>query len=254
MNLVGIDCATEDKNIGVAFAVFDDRKLKVSRAFVCNHKEKAADAISNWLRKQTEPTLLALDAPLGWPQTMSRVLASHRAGGELAVEANLMFRRETDRFIKQKTKKTPLDVGADRIARTAYAALRLLTDIHTGLNLDRIPLAWSPSLTSTISAIEVYPAATLIAHGFTSSGYKKPDQVSVRESLIKQVAGVVNFDSESAARMSASADVLDAVVCLLAAKDFLLGQALPPENKSLAELEGWIWCRSINREVNDMEG
>jgi hypothetical protein len=37
--------------------------------------------------------------------------------------ANAMFRRTRDVFIPQKLKKTPLDVGANRIARSAYAAL-----------------------------------------------------------------------------------------------------------------------------------
>lgn len=40
-------------------------------------------------------------------------------------------------------------------------------------------------------------------------------------------------------------DVLDAVVCLLAGADFLLGRAKPPEGEevALAQKEGWIWCR-----------
>jgi hypothetical protein len=40
-----------------------------------------------------------------------------------------------------------------------------------------------------------------------------------------------------------SDDVLDAVICLLAAQDFLLGDALPPLDQALAEREGWIWAR-----------
>jgi len=37
--------------------------------------------------------------------------------------------------------------------------------------------------------------------------------------------------------------VLDGVVCLLAAKDFLLGEAMRPIDRDLAEFEGWIWTR-----------
>jgi len=43
--------------------------------------------------------------------------------------------------------------------------------------------------------------------------------------------------------MEQSADALDAAVCLLAARDFLMGEAMAPENESLARLEGWIWAR-----------
>jgi hypothetical protein len=37
--------------------------------------------------------------------------------------------------------------------------------------------------------------------------------------------------------------VLDAVVCLVAARDFLRNEAMPPTDRAPAEAEGWIWCR-----------
>ncbi len=46
-------------------------------------------------------------------------------------------------------------------------------------------------------------------------------------------------------KMIGSGDILDAVVCLLAARDFMLGEAMPPVNRSLAEIEGWIWTRAL---------
>jgi hypothetical protein len=41
--------------------------------------------------------------------------------------------------------------------------------------------------------------------------------------------------------MTTTGDTLDSVVCLLAAKDFLDGRAVAPENRTLASQEGWIW-------------
>lgn len=38
-----------------------------------------------------------------------------------------------------------------------------------------------------------------------------------------------------------NADVLDAVICLLAAKNFLMGDAYYLQNMELAKKEGWIW-------------
>jgi hypothetical protein len=61
----------------------------------------------------------AIDAPLGWPKPLAETLIDHRAGMPIETPANAMFRRTTDLFIQRKLKKTPLDVGADRIARTA---------------------------------------------------------------------------------------------------------------------------------------
>jgi hypothetical protein len=71
-----------------------------------------------------------------------RVLDTHRAGAAIAISPDAMFRRATDLFIQRELKKTPLDVGADRIARTAYSVLRLLTDLRTKLAAP-IPLAWT---------------------------------------------------------------------------------------------------------------
>jgi hypothetical protein len=150
-----------------------------------------------------------------------------------------MFRRETDRFIQRTLGKTPLDVGADRIARTAHAALRLLGDIRTQLGI-AIPLAWSAPPVG-VAAIEVYPAATLLAHGFRATGYKRPSQTAARQEILAALAGTVEMKTE-VSLAERSADALDAVVCLLAAQDFLEDRAIGPKDQPLAELEGWIWA------------
>jgi hypothetical protein len=56
-------------------------------------------------------------------------------------------------FIKEKIGKQSLDVGADRIARTAYSALELLDRLRQMLGHD-IKLAWEPT-NKGISLIEV---------------------------------------------------------------------------------------------------
>jgi len=243
LRLVGIDCATQDAKIGVAFGSFRNETVTVLDAFACTKEKTAAIEISKWLQEGEKPALLAIDAPLGWPQTLSRVLATHRAGEELKADAHDMFRRATDVFIKQKTGKTPLDVGADRIARTAHAALCLLRDIRCNLKLERIALAWEWPPAELLSAIEVYPAGTLKAHRFRSSGYKKFNQIAEREETIRALRPTVLLPDEVLQKMESSADVLDAVVCLLAARDFLLGEAMPPTDRNLAKIEGWIWTR-----------
>jgi hypothetical protein len=47
-----------------------------------------------------------------------------------------------------------------------------------------IPLAWTPANVSRVAAIEVYPAATLVAHRICSSGYKKRDQTEERRQIV----------------------------------------------------------------------
>ena len=122
------------------------------------------------------PVLVALNAPLGWPVPMIDALTRHHAGsslpsldidakdrgkeGELGhgyfekehesrwrKERNLFFRRETERFVRSKGigrwgdgrrafGPSGLDVGADKSARTAHAALRLLKALRDRTNLE----------------------------------------------------------------------------------------------------------------------
>lgn len=56
-------------------------------------------------------------------------LPTHEAGKPIRVPKDQFFRRGTDRFIHQTLGQRPLDVGADRIGRTAHAALTLIQDL-----------------------------------------------------------------------------------------------------------------------------
>ena len=106
--------------------------------------------------------------PLEVAVMSAKVLQRHWAGTALGVDSNALFRRETDRFIRDKLGKQSFDVGADRIAWTAHSALTLLSALRERLHAP-IPLAWSPRICG-LCAIEVYPAATLKAHAICSRG------------------------------------------------------------------------------------
>lgn len=208
---------------------------------LCSSARPASSTVAHWLQEEPEArTLLALDAPLGWPTDLS-CIANHSAGAAIATPRDLMFRRETDRFIKKRLDQQSLDVGADRIARTAHAALSMLEAIRE-LTAETIPLAWDPSFTARVAAIEVYPAATLRAHGLRFSAYKKPEQVPERREILEALSRVLTIvDPELALTQP---DVLDAVVCLLAAFDFQAGKCMSPEHMPSALREGWIWAKS----------
>ncbi|MGH3056148.1 MAG: DUF429 domain-containing protein, partial [Gaiellaceae bacterium] len=175
----------------------------------------------------------------------STTLSKHRAGEELATDANTMFRRSTDRFIQQKVGKTPLDVGADRIARTAHSALSLLGELRRRLRRE-LPLAWSPDCPGQIAAIEVYPAATLVSHAINASGYKKSRNIAERDAIIHDLTSHLSLPQDTSS-LRENADALDAVVCLLAGADFLRGRAMPPPDEAVAKREGWIWVCAAPR-------
>ncbi len=208
---------------------------------LCGEDLRSIPALVEEWMAGADRCVLALDAPLGWPHAMGHELELHLAGNAIAVQPNTMFRRATDIDIKSRFGKTPLDVGADRIARTAHWALSSLGEIRKMTGMP-IPLAWSPQNIGTAQAIEVYPAGTLIAHRMPASGYKKDAQRDVRGdmliSLIRKLSLPDNHDS-----LLNDADCLDAAICILAAADFLEGAAVPPTDLSLAKKEGWIWVR-----------
>jgi hypothetical protein len=115
--------------------------VTISRCTVCSKKHPPAALALEWL-DQRDNVLIALDAPLGWPRALGACLQSHMAGAPLDSEANALFRRATDDEIKVRLSKRPLDVGADRIARTAVAALELLGALRRETGRP-VPLAWA---------------------------------------------------------------------------------------------------------------
>jgi len=243
ITIIGIDCAVQDKNVGLALASFDGREAHIDQVAVGLKEGAVVDIVADWISHHP-PALLALDAPLGWPKGLRQGLRGHKAGKPIRLEPNDMFRRETDKEVKRRTNKQPLDVGADRIARTAHAALGLLHKLRARTGQD-IPLAWKPSMISRTCAIEVYPAATLRAHEIKAQGYKQKDARNARQSLLGQLKGKLSLPSDptSLKYLQSNVDALDATICVLAGVDFLRGEVYEPPDLKLAKKEGWIWVR-----------
>jgi predicted RNase H-like nuclease len=239
IRVIGIDCATDDAKVGIAAGFYHTGCLRVTELELCAKERTAASLTAKWLAG-ADRALIAIDAPLGWPKPLADSLVQHLAGDYIGTAAHELFRRQTDRHVYDTTGKMPLDVGADRIARTAYAALKMLRDIRQQLGKP-IPLAWSSTI-SDVVAIEVYPAATLSTHGFPYKTYKKIEQRAERQVIIDHLRSVMELPADTS-RLVESADVLDAVACLLAAKDFIEGIAMEPGDLDRARREGWIWVR-----------
>ena len=147
-------------------------------------------------------------------------VATGAAGGETAVERVVRW------------------IGG---SKTALAALEFLGDLGRELGAP-IPLAWNLEAPHTVSAIEVYPAGTLTALGMVASRYKRTDQLDVRRSMLRELEHYANLPSDRGP-LERQADLLDAILCVLAGADFLRGRAMPPADRELAEREGWIWVR-----------
>lgn len=239
-SIIGIDCAADPKKVGLARGTLTGNDLFIDQLTKPVSGQAVADVVSDWIYLDT-PTLLAVDAPLGWPEALGEQLQDHKAGDLINVDSNDLFRRHTDKFIKETVNKQPLDVGADRIARTAHAALKYLDEIskRTGHN---IPLAWDAELSSALSAIEVYPAATLKLSGYRCDGYKKSENTAQRNEILDAISECITFKTDTSILINDD-DVLDAAVCVLAGSHFLSNQCIPPDNLNLAKKEGWIWVK-----------
>lgn len=235
IQIVGIDCAVDSKNVGVALA----SSRTVERVFA--NVKNPVSQIVEWLDPDRR-ALVVLDAPLGWPAALKSELPNHRPGESWDSSPDKLFRRATDELVQEHYRR-PLDVGADRIARTAYAALQMLSRLR-GLTGRSLPMVWSSSGFSGDGVIEVYPAATLIAHDVKAKGYKHWEEAEqIREKIAENLKENLSFSVDDQLLLS-NDDALDAVVCILASIEFLNGNCWPPGDlMSKAKSEGWIWVR-----------
>lgn len=233
------------------------------------------------------PILLALDAPLGWPVAMGSFLRGHAAGeptqpSEATLDshkvgdaADKLFQRHTDQVVtkhtkslvhrrnagrdkkdpdRERTPRSPLNIGADKIARVAHASLCLLARLRDRWHLE-IPLAWEPGAVCGVQAIEVYPAATLQTRNanLLCKGYKKPEAEEERVEMLRAIKShfcpggsdlEIRFENASDEDAGKTDHALDAVVCCLAAADFMKPDVVGPKSArewKLAKREGWIW-------------
>lgn len=191
--LIGIDCATETSKVGLALATWAEGACVLQEVGWRRGWPEITETVAEWC---TPNTLIALDAPLGWPTPQGSALAVHVAGTPLEATANALFRRATDDVVAREVSKRPLDVGADRIERTAHRALAFLGELRTHTGLDR-PLAWGPGEVNTTCAVEVYPAATLEVRGLSSKGYKGTNGTARRGELVTELRQHLRFGADS---------------------------------------------------------
>ena len=260
VTVVGIDCAAAAERTGFAVAQLAGELLTVEECWVGSKGDTAEAQASRLVTalRGARSALLALDSPLGWPAALGPHLAVHHAGRPIQAEADTLFRRLTDKVVRERIGKNPLEVAADRIARAARSALLLIGALEEQLQAS-IELAWSPAKWKGVKAIEAYPAGTLrsylVAQGqdraeSSGAGARQRGRATPfvdKEGLLRMLAG------RGALRLNvrgALADHrLDAVMCAVAARDFLLGDSIPPSEAQVeaARKEGWIWVRDPGR-------
>lgn len=288
VHIIGIDCAADPTGIAVASATQDERNMNVSVVFRGKGGTRSrtdrlfdlAKRIAHRIVTCTDdrPTLLALDAPLGWPIAMGDALNIHHAGRPLQEpSAKKFFRRHTDRFVEARTGKTPIEVGANLIARVSHTALRLLELVgqQPKVHLHPEPLTSPAEMSSGVRVIEVYPAlaSPLLLQCSTPSTQSGSGAAAVPprsswDSLARKLkaAKSENEWANTLSRLSDQLNVhwepadgfgdtgpdrdhgLDAVLCAWTAWRFLRGKCIQPDeclelkgSPRRLSREGWIW-------------
>ena len=272
--IVGIDCAADPGNIAVASATPAGAQLTVDDLLFgekgkASSRTKRLDRLATDIAKQisTEvPTLLALDAPLGWPVAMRRALAEGVAGSATGFPADAMdmFRRRTDHFVIRKTRKIPQSVGASLVASLTHTALRLIDMIEEkckkhNISLASAPMARHDAFRRDVHLIEVYPAlAGPRFLGSPSQRFESWSEVGdhlkkfredgwstiakrLRERMQIECAGLPDGVENDLRRLRDHG--LDAILCAWTAWCFLQGECVSPPTEEMEHLapEGWIW-------------
>lgn len=249
MLVIGLDAAAQLDKCGYAIGTRTTTGIRLEEAGLLGGKKARTRSIAELAARIRVSTkaLIAIDAPLGWPQAMGEELVGHLAGERFQARRARLFRRHTEEVVRALTGRTPLEVGAERLAHAAHHALDLLGELRA-ISGRRIPLAWTTD-DGTHVAIEVYPAGTLAGHGLPSTGYKKAKRGAgeafarsrgqITAALEQRLDGLSDY-------RDSPPDVFDACLCLLSALDFLTGACTGPnpDERSLAAKEGWIWVRS----------
>ena len=238
VTIIGVDCATKMNKVGLALGREVGGDAWIEEVALGSRVAPVAETIAGWASR-SDCTLLAFDAPLGWPVDLGGALVAHTAGEPIdGPGMTCSGARPTGSSTAESQR--PLEVGANWIARTAHAALELLGDVRKETKAD-IPLAWDPDISTGIQAIEVYPAATLKAYRVQAQRYKDKDKQAARRELLAFLGEQVRLP-EDTKLMEDNADALDAGLCVLAAVDFLQGNAMKPGvHMPKAQKEGWIW-------------
>lgn len=218
-----------------------DGAVRVERATLGTAGESAVATVASWIGCKGR-FVLALDAPLGWPVALTRVLRGHRAGEPFRRPASQVLRRATEQAIADHLGRLPREVGADRVARTAVHALDTLAHLRTAAERP-IPMAWCQREDS--GAIEVHPSSTLRAHGLAVSAYRGPSikARACRRDVVRALSQWVELGM-SRELLVDDPHLLDAAISVLAAADFASARCLAPPDARLARREGWIWVRA----------
>jgi predicted nuclease with RNAse H fold len=234
---VGVDLAAMPERTAVALVEWDGTAARLLTTQLGADDDDIVRAVSGAAK-------VGIDCPVGWPDAFVDLLIGYRHG-QAATPAGAggpgwrrqLVNRRTDLFVRQVAGVTPLSVAADRIAHVALRCVALFARLEAaGVTVDRAGRG---------VVVEVYPKASLKRWDLLPRlSYK---QAGHPEAVGSVLAGLISAApwldlGERASAVSASHDVLDALVAALTARAAHKSLTYPPDesDRTTAETEGWI--------------
>lgn len=240
MLIAGLDLSAEPK--GTALSV-----LEVSSVGVKLQTLELGLRDSQIVAAATSVGKIGIDCALGWPIEFVEFLQQHAAAtpesspfeGSIELRRTLAY-RETDRMVREETKRWPLSVSTDRLGMAAIRCAGLLSAIAaTGANTSRAGEGL---------VVEVYPAASMRIWQLDSAGYR--NDADVRARLLRDLCTVAPWlvVSGHEALLTESHDAFDSLIAALATLAVVVGHATKPPEHMLerARVEGWVHLPSAS--------
>ena len=230
----GVDLAAEPKGTALAVVAWSE-----DHARLVDLQVGVADGAIVEVANQVDK--IGIDCAFGWPVEFVEFVVQHSdlESAQQEVDGGMDWRRrlafrETDRFVRSRTKRWPLSVSTDRLGLTAMRCAGLLARIQaSGVPVDRAGFG---------TVVEVYPGATLRLWGFDTTGYRISP--AARATLLRLIQDEAPWFDVTlfAPLMIASGDAFDAVVAAMAARSVALGNYEAPSDAQIerARSEGWI--------------
>jgi predicted nuclease with RNAse H fold len=183
------------------------------------------------LRLAADADVVAVDAPLGWPDSFVTAVTAHHSGQSWPGADTLALRyRLTDLEVALRTGVRPLSASSDLLAVCAFRAARLQGALGVAARdgSDRL--------------VEAYPAGALRVWGLPATGYKRTRGAAVRAAIVESLERLCPWLSFDADALRHRDHDLDALLCALVARAAATGRTvLPtPDQATLAAREGWI--------------
>ena len=234
MLIAGLDLSAEPKGTALSVLEVSATRLKL-RSLELGLRDAQIVSAAAGVEK------LGIDCALGWPlefidflqQQSNPKTQTKEFEGSIELRRTLAY-RETDRMVREVTKRWPLSVSTDRLGMAAIRCAGLLSGIAaTGANASRAGEGL---------VVEVYPAASMRIWQLDSAGYR--NDADVRARLLRDLCAAAPWLEVSGheALLTESHDAFDSLVAALATLAVVVGHATKPPEHMLerARVEGWV--------------